>query len=327
MSVRRRILGRTGLSVSELGFGCGGTADLMIHGTREARRTAVERALTLGINYFDTAPVYGDTASEANLGAVLQELGAQPIVATKVALAASDFGNIAGAVERSVEGSLARLGVPRIPLIQLHNRVGLQRAAKADLGSGALLTVDDVLGPEGVVAGFRALRDRGLVKFFGCSSFGGYAQCVNQLIDSGAFDALIINLSVINTSAMQRADAPSPLRNYGETGARAAAAGMGVIALRVLEGGVLAGTPPRSNAAHDMNMGRRAAAIARIVGDGQTMPQAAIRFVLSEPRVATALIGFSDVAQVEDAAAAAGKGPLPRPMLDEIERLRARDFE
>ncbi len=81
------------------------------------------RALELGIDYFDTAPVYGDTVSEAHLGETLRALGATPTVATKVALEAHDFGDIRGAVIRSVEASAERLGVP-IALIQLHNRVG-----------------------------------------------------------------------------------------------------------------------------------------------------------------------------------------------------------
>lgn len=268
--MKRRILGRTGLAISEIGFGCGPTAGLMIRAGAEERREAVSRALALGIDYFDTAPVYGDTVSEAHLGETLRDLGAKPIVATKVALEAEHFDNVYGAVIHSVEASIERLGLPPT-LIQLHNRVGARRADKAEYGSGALLTVDDVLGLDGVVAAFRALRDRGLVRFFGCSAYGGEPASVARLIDSGAFDTIIVNYSMRNRSAWEQ---PSDVaRDYAGAGGRAAAAGMGVIGLRVLDGGALAGEAER-----------------------------AVRFALANDDLATVLIGFSDRAQIEAAA-------------------------
>jgi aryl-alcohol dehydrogenase-like predicted oxidoreductase len=278
--VKRRILGRTGLEVSEIGFGCGPTAGLMIRGAAEERRDAVARALELGIDYFDTAPVYGNTVSEANLGRTLRALGAKPTVATKVALEAEHFGEIRGAVIRSVEASIERLGVSPITLIQIHNRVGARRADKAEYGSGALLTVDDILGRGGVVEAFRALRDRGLVRFFGCSAYGGEPAAVDRLIDSGAFDAIIVNYSMVNRSAWIPGGVA---RDYAGAGKKAAAAGMGVIGLRALDGGTLA-----------------------------NKAEQALRFALSNNDIATVLIGFSDVAQIEAAATYAANEKMAR---------------
>ena len=65
-----RPLGATGLQVSELGFGCGMVGGLMTRGEYPTMRRAVARALELGISYFDTATVYGEGQSEANIGAV-----------------------------------------------------------------------------------------------------------------------------------------------------------------------------------------------------------------------------------------------------------------
>src|SRR5919198_6102873 len=79
-----RALGRTGLQVSMLGFGCGNVGGLIIRGTHQDRVRAVARAMEAGINYFDTAPSYGDGQSERNLGQVLHELGADAYVGTKV---------------------------------------------------------------------------------------------------------------------------------------------------------------------------------------------------------------------------------------------------
>ena len=84
--MKRRPLGRTGLSVPEIGFGCGPTAGLMVRGDAETRRDVVARALELGIDYFDTAPAYGGTLSEQNLGETLRALGAKPLIATKIVL-------------------------------------------------------------------------------------------------------------------------------------------------------------------------------------------------------------------------------------------------
>jgi aryl-alcohol dehydrogenase-like predicted oxidoreductase len=322
--VKRRRLGRTGLEVSEIGFGCGGTAGLMIRGSRGERRMAVERALELGIDYFDTAPIYGETASEAHLGETLRELEARPVVATKVALTARDFSDPALAVVRSVEGSLERLGLQQIALVQLHNRVGERRASRADFGSGALLTAEDVLGPGGVVEGLRTLRSRGLVRFFGCCAYGGDVAAVNRLIDSGAFDTVLVNYSLLNMTAWESPGAG--VRDYGGAGARAASVGMGTIALRVLEGGLLSGAAQKHPMAapvlgpdYDAMATRAPAALALLGAHGLSPAQGAIRFVLSNEQLSTVLIGFSDSAQIEEAVRCSVQGPLPAELIYKLQ--------
>src|SRR5262245_18237851 len=104
-----RQLGRTGLEVSALGFGCGAVGGLLIKGDRKDMVRVVARAVELGVTYFDTARGYGDGASEVNLGWVLEELKATVLVGTKVQLAAEDMEDIEQAVVASVQGSLKRL--------------------------------------------------------------------------------------------------------------------------------------------------------------------------------------------------------------------------
>ena len=70
--MQHRSLGKTGIQVSEIGFGSGPTAGLMIYGTPEEQASTVKLAYDLGITYFDTAPIYGDFVSEENLGRALQ---------------------------------------------------------------------------------------------------------------------------------------------------------------------------------------------------------------------------------------------------------------
>jgi aryl-alcohol dehydrogenase-like predicted oxidoreductase len=305
--MKRRQLGRTGLSVSEIGFGCGPTAGLMVRGDARTRRDAVARALEFGIDYFDTAPAYGDTLSEINLGETLRALDAKPVIATKIALELSDLGDISGAVTRSVEASIARLGVKRLDLVQLHNRVAAVRAAKADIGTGAMLMVDDVLGANGVVPSLQRLRSRGLVAQIGCCAYGGEPAAVAKLIDSGAFATVLVYYNLANPSAF--GPCPPGRRDYARLGARAAAAGMGAIALRVLDGGVLFGNP--------------APDIKALAQEARTdVPALALRFVLSNERIATALVGFSDVGQIEAACAAAEAGALPTSILGRAQAIK-----
>ena len=127
-----RTLGRTGLEVSEVGFGCGNVGGLMVRGEHGDQVKAVARAMELGINYFDTASQYGDGQSETNLGRVLNELNAQVYVGTKYRLTANDDADIKGGVIASVDASLARMGREQVDLIQLHNRIAPQR----DLSGG-----------------------------------------------------------------------------------------------------------------------------------------------------------------------------------------------
>ena len=66
-----RTFGKTGLRVSTLGFGCGNVGGLIIREEPRTRVRAVARAIEAGINYFDTAAMYGNGQSEQNLGQVL----------------------------------------------------------------------------------------------------------------------------------------------------------------------------------------------------------------------------------------------------------------
>src|SRR5258705_6775331 len=91
-----RTLGRTGLRVGVLGFGCGNVGGLLIRGTPAERERAVARALELGINYFDTAPIYGDGESEKNLGRVWKTLRPAAAVGTKARLAPEERSRIGG---------------------------------------------------------------------------------------------------------------------------------------------------------------------------------------------------------------------------------------
>src|SRR5262249_18305559 len=107
-AMETRTLGRSGLRVSVLGFGCGAVGGL-VGGTSADQERAIARAIELGINYFDTAAMYGNGESERNLGRVLKSLKPDIYVGTKVRIPAGERGRIGAAVAASLEASLQRL--------------------------------------------------------------------------------------------------------------------------------------------------------------------------------------------------------------------------
>ena len=305
-------LGATGVNVSEIAFGCGPKAGLIVKGSPEERRRAVACALDLGINLFDTASIYGSGMSETHLGETLKELKATPIIGSKVALETPDLTDIKGTVIRSVEDSLKRLQVESIELIQLHNRLGSQRADKSDMGVGAQLTVDDVLGDGGVLDAFETLRQQGKVNWFGFTALGGQLPCVYELIDSGQFHSINGGYNVLNPSAVVVRTEPQVDRDFGQVFTRSAAQDMGVIVIRVLAAGLLAGSEPDAGAERVKGL---------LAPRGITPVEGAVRFVLSVPLVSTAVIGFSEVAHIEEAVAASNNGALPADLVQELEAV------
>src|SRR4030095_12745189 len=108
-----RVLGRTGLRVSALAFGCGDVGGLMVRGAPAGRQGGGALSMELAINSLDPAPSYGSGESEKNLGQVLRALRPSVVVGTKWRLAAPDLADVAGAGARSVGTRLPPLGADR----------------------------------------------------------------------------------------------------------------------------------------------------------------------------------------------------------------------
>src|SRR5689334_18439412 len=126
-----RTLGRTGLRLGVLGFGCGNVGGLLVRGTPAEQERAVARALELGINYFDTAPLYGDGQSETHLGRVIRTLKPRLYVGTKFRLPDLPAAELPGAMIRSLDESLRRLGLERVDLLQCHNLITRDRSGRS----------------------------------------------------------------------------------------------------------------------------------------------------------------------------------------------------
>ena len=322
-SVEYRTLRRTGLRVSRLGFGCGNLGGLMVRGTPAEQERAVARAVELGITYFDTAPMYGDGQSETNLGRVLAALRPDIVLATKAPADPARRGHLRAAIVESAEASLRRLRRERVDVFQLHTAVTLA-------GGNGTLDVPAVI--EEVVPAFEALRTAGKIGFYGFSGTGE-AAALPQLIATGAFDVFQCIYNILNPSA---GSAPLPRigPDYANVLARAGEQGMGAVGIRVLAGGALSGdmrrhpiasqrvVPMGTSAGYDGDVAQ-AQRLAPLVSEQRvaSLSEAALRFAISHPAISSALIGFSDLAQIEAAADAESKGPLPPATLERIAEL------
>ena len=322
--MQSRSLGKTGLTVSTLGFGCGNVGGLIIRGTPAERERAVARAMELGVNYFDTAPSYGDGESERNLGQVLKALKARVQVGTKFRLDPHDLHEIPGAVARSLDQSLKRLALERVDLFQLHNRIESAR------GAGAV-SLGDVLNE--VVPAVQKLRQQGKVGFCGITALGE-TRALHQAIDSGTIDTAQVCYNLLNPSAGFAVPAGFPAQDFGGLLNRTRERRMGVIVIRVLAAGALSGVEARHPVAvpsvdpiatapdyhTDVTRAQRLGALVR-EGHVENLIEASIRLAVSSDAVSTVLVGYSSVEHLEAAAAAVNRGPLPPAALQRLGAL------
>jgi len=288
--VNRRTLGRTGLSVSEIGFGSwaiGGNAFGNSYGTTDDAESqrAIRRAFELGCNFFDTADVYGHGHSEELLGAALHDVRDQVIIATKVG---GNFYNrdmrmdfTPSYLRFAVERSLERLRTDRIDLLQLHNP------------PLSLIPASATYEP------LEAMKREGLVRFYGLSVHPpeeGIAAVNATMPDTVQI--------VYNLARREAEDTFLPT---------AYAAQVGVIAREPLANGFLAGRyhaestwergdirsrMPRPYVTQLAALGRRVRELAE--KSGMTAAQLALKFVLDRGDVASAIVGMKTVRQVEE---------------------------
>jgi aryl-alcohol dehydrogenase-like predicted oxidoreductase len=319
-----RSLGKTGLRVSTLGFGCGNVGGLIIRGTPADRERAVARAMELGVNYFDTAPSYGDGESERNIGQVLRTLKAPVYLGTKFRLDPPDLRDIPGAVARSLDASLMRLGMERVDLLQLHNRIEPAR------GAGAL-SLGDVLSE--VVPAVQKLRQQGKVGFCGITALGE-TQALHQAIDAGTIDTAQVCYNLLNPSAGAAVPPGFPAQDFGRLLDRTRERHVGVIVIRALAAGALSGVEARHPVAvpsvdpiatapdyrTDVARAQRLGALVR-EGYVENLIEASIRLAVSSQAVSTILVGYSSLEHLEAAAAAVNRGPLPPAALERLAGL------
>lgn len=323
--MQKRKLGRTGLDVSLLTFGCGAVGGLMTKGDPADQMRAVSRALELGVNMFDTAPLYGNGASETNVGRIFREIKRDVVLCTKVNIPPEGKSDIAGAIAASLDASLKRLGRDHVDLLQLHNSISANGQARD-------LTVDTVLGE--VAPAFERLRQAGKIRYFGITAIGD-TDALHRVIASKAFDTAQVVYNMLNPSAGSPVPPGFPGQDYGQLLAKAEAAGMGTIGIRVLAGGALSGEETRhplglpevapigSGADYRADVQRARRFRPLVAEAGVADPIAlAIRYVASNPAVSTLQVGIATPDEFEGGARAVLDGPLDASVLDRIAQVQ-----
>jgi aryl-alcohol dehydrogenase-like predicted oxidoreductase len=291
--IERRQLGRTGLSVTALGFGAmdlGGPPAANEISDDEAGRV-LNAVLDSGINFIDTAVCYG--TSEARIGRAVSGRRREFILATKCGCQpGKPMGtpniHTAANIRAGVEHSLRMMRTDYIDIVQFHQ--SLTRSMWETEGA-----LDELL----------RLKQEGKLRFIGVS--GTLPNLVEQ-IDSGVFDVFQIPYSALQ-------------REHEGIIAKASDAGAGII----IRGGVARGAPTDWNKRYymltgDELSGRWDKAQLDDVLDGMSRIEFMVRFAIAEPALDTTIIGTKNLDHLRDNVAAARKGPLPANLVTEAKR-------
>jgi uncharacterized protein len=201
--VEKRKLGRTGLKVTQIGFG-GIPIDKKLRGQAEQ---TVQKAIDLGINFFDTARAYG--TSEEKIGAILARGAFTGYLASKTYQR-----DRSGAIS-DVERSLKNLQVKKVHLYQLH------QVDDED-------TLEKVLAPRGALAGLREAKRSGKIDWIGIT--GHRPDVLWQALRTGEFDTVQAPVNIVDHYIFDTEKTLLPLARELK---------MGIIAMKPLAGGML----------------------------------------------------------------------------------------
>ena len=313
--MRYRDFGRTGWSVSEVGYGMWGLAGWTGTDDREAE-AALDRALELGCNFFDTAWAYGEGKSERILGGLLaRHPGQRLYVATKIPPRNRRWPSRRGDrleevfppdhIREFTERSLANLGIDTIDLQQFHvwedawaQDARWQRAVEE-------------------------LKSQGLVRAVGVSVNRWEPTNVLQTLETGLIDAVQVIYNIFD-------QAPED-----ELFPRCRELGIAVIARVPFDEGTLTGTLTKEtrwpaddwrstyfvpeNLAASVD---RAEALRPLVPAGMTMPELALRWILQEPTVSTVIPGMRKIKHVEANLAVSDGSRLPSSLMSQLKAHR-----
>lgn len=289
----------------------------MVRGDQSDQARAVGLALDAGVTYFDTAPSYGDGASEENLGRALAglEAGHRALVGTKVRIAGDELNRPGAAIRTSLEASLSRLGRDSVDLFQLHNPIHESMAALDEVSEAMDRAVED-----------------GLAEHIGFTGLGETALIL-RLLDQGPFETVQAYFNALNPSGVW-AGATSGEQDFRGLIRKANECGVGVINIRVYAAGALAGDVTRHPSAgqvgghplagaayaEDVTRADRAARLAA-EWDLESPLELGLRFALTAPGISTVLVGLSSIEHLEAALRWESRGPLGENAVDQVVEL------
>jgi aryl-alcohol dehydrogenase-like predicted oxidoreductase len=312
--MNHRTLGRTGLRLSEVGYGAWGIgAKQWIGASDDESARALDRAIDLGLNFIDTALAYGDGHSERIVGQVVKRRKEKVFVATKIppknrkwpaqpSVPVQDVfpGDY---VVSSTEQSLKNLGLETIDLQQLH------------------VWTDEFAGAGDWLAAVEKLKKQGKIRHFGISLGEHTPDNGLKAVEAGIVDTVQVIYNIFDQGPEDRLFPLCRKHNVG------------VLARVPFDEGGLTGkvTPETTFPKEDFRnfyfqgdrkreVFARAQKIVQDLGIGlDQLPEVALRFTLSDPAVSTVIPGMRTVKNAEsNCRAGDGKG-LPQ---DQIAKLR-----
>ena len=295
-----RRFGKTGWQVSEIGLGGSwfyGRPEMGLlpvsHGV-----SVVERALELGVNYFDTAPLYGQGRSEEVLGTALQGVSEPYYLATKVGYYPEPFDYTCDAVWRGLDASLKRLRRDHVHLLQIHE------AEKA--------------GWEGIMGAGRTLetlieiREQGITDFIGLT--GSDLGLMSRVLRETDEFVSVITFLKYDLLGREACDELIPT---------AVDEDIAVICASPLHGGLLG-----SKRDHWIELGRFSGMYDRLrrvedllAGEDEPIERLGLRYLLSDPNVSIVLSGVADMVELEASVSVSDGCFLDEGLVKEIEAV------
>ncbi len=279
---RQRTLGRTGLRVSDIGFGSS---------SLDGNVALVQHALGRGITYFDTAESYQGGRSEETIGRALTGSRERVILASKVG---TNPDSSRGALMKSLDGSLRRLGTDRIDVYFNH----------------AVNDVARLKNPEWTEFASRA-KAAGKIRFTGMSGHGGrLVECLDHALDHSLVDVVLVGFNFGQDPAFfqrftRRMDFVAVQPDLPRVLRKARDKGVGVVAMKTLRGAKL----------NDMRP---------FEAGGATFAQAAFRWVFATGLVDALVVTMNGNAQVDEYLGASGWEAPTRADEKLLERYQAR---
>lgn len=286
-------LGRTGLTVTRLGYGAMEIRGTRIWGGRPVADEEADRILNAvldsGITFIDTANDYG--RSEEYIGRYLSGRRDEYVLATKCGCKVTRKDEHTDETPhewtrenlfRGLHESLSRMKTDHIDVMQLHNP-SVEQTRQGDL-----------------VAVLQEMKEQGKVRFLGCSSTHPHLE---EYIRMGVFDVFQIPYSALQ-------------REHEEAIQTAADAGAGVI----VRGGVARGEPGEGMGGEDRWQAFEAANLDELREEGESRTSFLLRFTLNHPGMSTNIVGTKNPAHLAENVEAARRGPLPADVYAEAKR-------
>jgi len=311
-----RILGKTGLKVSEIGYGAWGIGKgAWIGASDDESLKALHRSVDLGLNFIDTALAYGDDGhSERLVGQLLKSRSETIHVATKIPPKNSQWP--------------ARSGVPVMETFPAEHVIACTEESLANLGAESIdvqqfhVWSDEWIDQGDWLEAVQKLKEQGKVRFFGVSIKDYQPENAIKLVETGVVDTVQVIYNIFEQNPEDKL-LPACERHH-----------VGVIVRVALDEGGLTGkiTPDTTFEEGDFRNNyfrgdrkqqvyKRVQNIASDLGISlDEMPELALRYVLSHPSVSTVIAGMRSMRNVErNCQVGDGRG-LPK---DKVEKLKA----